>query len=67
MTLCEISVKHVQDNNKAHKLYKLNKLTGVYTSCTARNKWVFNSLLKVTRQQVFFISAGREFHIHNES
>ena len=42
--------------------YKLNKLTCVYTSYTARKRWVFNSLLKVTRQQVFFMSAGRDFH-----
>ena len=62
MTFCKINVKHVQDNKKVKIKYKLNKLTGVYTSYTARNRWVFNSLLKATRQQVLFISAGREFH-----
>ena len=36
-------------------------MTSVYASYTARNRWVFNSLLNVTRQQVFLISAGREF------
>ena len=34
MTLCKIHVKPVQDN-------KLNKLTGVYASYTARIRWVF--------------------------
>ena len=62
MTLCRINVKHAQDNKWVKIKYKLNKLTGVYTSYIARNRWVFNSLLKVTRQQVFFISAGRDFY-----
>ena len=63
MTFCKIIVKHVIKDNKQIKIkYILNKLTNVYASYTARNRWVFNSLLNVTRQQVFFISAGREFH-----
>ena len=62
MTLCKINVKHILNNKQVKIKYKLNKQTGVYTSHTAWNRWVFNSHLKVTRQQVFFISAGREFH-----
>ena len=45
MTFCIINVKHVKDNKEVHIKYKLNKLTSVCTSYTARNRWVFNSLL----------------------
>ena len=45
MTLCKINVKNVEGNKQVTFKYKLNKLTGVYTSYTARNRWVFNSLL----------------------
>ena len=45
MTLCKITVKHVQDNKQVKIKYgnKLNKLTGVHTSYKAQNRWVFES------------------------
>ena len=51
MTFCKINVKHVQDNKEIKIKYKLNQLTGVDTSYTARNRWVFNSLIKVTTHE----------------
>ena len=50
-TFCKINVKHVQDNKYVNIKYKLNKLTGVYTSYKA-GIGGFSVVLKVTRQQV---------------
>ena len=60
MTFCKIkiNVKHMQDN-KYVKKYKFNKLLYIYTSSTQPGIGGFSSLSKVTRQLVFFISAGR--------
>ena len=58
MTFCKINVKHVKDNKWIKIKYKLNKQTSVYTSYTARNRWVFNSLIHWynTHHLVLFIA-----------
>ena len=58
MTLCKINVKHVQDNKYVKLKHKLNKLTGVYTSYTARNRWVFKSFK--SQEATRFLHLGRE-------